>query len=896
MSDRKYYMYSVQECAVIIGSDPDTGLTDEEAAARLEKYGKNKLEEGKRKTVLRMFYEQFKSLMIIILLAAALISGFLGEYTDTVIILVVVILNAVLGVLQENKAEKALEALKKMSSPFARVIRGGTAKSIKSEEVVPGDLILIEAGDFIPADIRLSESASLRIEESALTGESVPVEKMTAAIPEADTVVGDMTNMAFLSSSVAYGRGKGIAVGTGMDTEVGKIADLISKAENEETPLQKKLAELGKYLSILVVVISIIIFTAGVLQKRDYFEMFLTAVSLSVAAIPEGLPAIVTIVLALGVQRMAKRNAIIRKLPAVETLGSTEVICSDKTGTLTQNKMTVKEIFLNDTINTLNNVDRHEPGIGVFMQVLALCNDAKLPAAESPILKDGSDEQSAMRVLGDPTEIALVNFAADNGYNKNDMEAEYPRKNEIPFDSIRKLMTTVNLIGENPRILTKGAPDMLVERCSHIFINGEILPLDDTYKEKINAANSDMASKALRVLAMAYRDIDLLPDNLTSAETENHLVFIGLTGMMDPPRYEVKDAVRICREAGMKPVMITGDHRDTATAIAKELSMIQYESEVITGSELDLISKDDFARTIGSFSVYARVSPEHKVRIVEAWKQDGKVVAMTGDGVNDAPALKIADIGVGMGITGTDVAKSVSDMVLSDDNFATIVVAVEEGRKIYSNIRKAIQFLLSANLGEVLTLFAATMLNWTILLPIHILWINLVTDTFPALALGFEKAESDVMKKPPVRSGASFLAGGMGANILYQGILEGIITLAAYFAGRVLYEDNTVAMTVAFATLGLVQLSHAYNVRSDTKSVLSSVTPFNPYLLGAVLISALLQVAVIIIPGLNSIFKVSHLTLEQWGLVVLFSLSIIPMVEIVKLLKYLLKKLPARKP
>ncbi|MDD5603554.1 MAG: HAD-IC family P-type ATPase, partial [Eubacteriales bacterium] len=576
-----FHSISYEITAEKLQTSVDTGLSSEEAASRLATYGHNILQEGKKKSLLIMFYEQFKSVMIIILLAAAAISAALGEYTDTAIIALVVVLNAVLGVLQENKAEKALEALKKMSSPYARVLRGGEVSSIKSEDIVPGDVILMEAGDFVPADIRLTESASLKIEEAALTGESVPSEKDALAVTEDKSVVGDRINMAFLSSSVTYGRGRGIAIATGMDTEVGKIAGMLSKSEAEETPLQKKLAELGKYLSIIVVAVSVIIFITGVLQKRDYFEMFLTAVSLSVAAIPEGLPAIVTIVLALGVQKMAKRNAIIRKLPAVETLGSTEIICSDKTGTLTQNKMTVKEIYINDTVFKGTLVDREMPALDIFMQVMALCNDSRLPAA-------GTDaENSAPGALGDPTEVALVNYAFKNGYNKNELEKSYPRKNEIPFDSARKLMTTVNLVGSSIRIMTKGAPDMLVERCTHISIDGKTLPFDDTFKEKAAAANSEMGSKALRVLAMAYRDLDasgsekLQEASLTSEETETDLVFLGLAGMMDPPRYEVKDAVRVCREAGMRPVMITGDHRDTAAAIARELRISEKDSEII---------------------------------------------------------------------------------------------------------------------------------------------------------------------------------------------------------------------------------------------------------------------------------------------------------------------------
>lgn len=871
--EKNFYNLSPDEALNALDSKK-SGLTDAEVTERLSKYGKNELEEGKKKSIIMMFLQQFKDLMIIILLVASVISGVLGELTDTFIILAVVIINAVLGVFQESKAEKALEALKKMSSPNSKVSRNGEAKVIKSEELVPGDIVFLEAGDFVPADMRLIESASLKIEEAALTGESVPSEKNLDAVESIDTPLGDRKNMAYSGSSVTYGRGCGVVTATGMKTEVGKIAGMLSKEENEETPLQRKLSELGKFLTIGIIAIAVFIFIVGVVNGHEYLEMFLTAVSLAVAAIPEGLPAIVTIVLALGVQKMSKRNAIIRKLPAVETLGCTEIICSDKTGTLTQNKMTVKEAFFNNTLVSANEVRAEATDFDTFIEIMTLCNDSKL-----------SFDRDASKLVGDPTETALITFGLDKGFSKIDLDKEMPRKEEIPFDSDRKLMTTINNINGKLRVLTKGAPDVLLDRCKFILLNGEIIPITKEHIDAVKNANSNMAKKALRVLAMAFKEVPNIPENMSPDHVEQDLVFSGLIGMIDPPREEVKDAVRVCREAGIRPVMITGDHRDTAAAIAKELNIISDESQVITGSELDKISEKDFSDKVTNYSVYARVSPEHKVRIVKAWRERGKIVAMTGDGVNDAPALKASDIGVGMGITGTDVSKGVSDMVLSDDNFATIVYAVEEGRKIYSNIRKAIQFLLSANLGEVLTLFVATMLNWTILLPIHILWINLVTDTFPALALGVEKAEKDIMQQPPRKAKSSIFSDGVGVKIAYQGILEGAITLFVFYLANKLYNHPTTSITMAFATLGLIQLAHSFNVRSNTKSIFQIGLASNPYLLLANLVSGLLLVLVIILPGVNDIFKVDHLTLAQWGIVIAASFSIIPIVEIVKFVR-----------
>ncbi|NLD48184.1 MAG: calcium-translocating P-type ATPase, SERCA-type [Clostridiaceae bacterium] len=876
-----YHVLSIEEAIKSLNSSVN-GITEEEALKRIDLYGRNKLEEGKKRTIFMMFIEQFKNIMIIILLIAAAISVYLGEATDAVIILLVVAINSVLGVMQESKAEKALLALKKMSSPYAKVKRDGEVKKIKSEDVVPGDIILLEAGDFVPADMRLVESFSLKIEESALTGESVPVEKNTDKIEQEDIVIGDRKNMAYMGSSVTYGRGIGFVSGTGMNTEVGKIAGYITNAEVEVTPLQKKLEEMSKYLSVGVVVIAVIIFIAGILRQRPAFDMFLISVSLAVAAIPEGLPAIVTIVLAMGVQKMAGNNAIIRKLPAVETLGSTEIICSDKTGTLTQNKMTVKEVFINGNLFPEDKLSEECRDLELFMQIMSLCNDSKITRVDN----------DSVNVIGDPTETALIYFAGNKGFDKDEMERTIPRRNEIPFDSDRKLMTTIHAVDRGYRVMTKGAVDVLLKNCTHISVNGVVQPVTEKLANDINKANKAMGDKALRVLALAYRDFDNMPEDITPDKIERDLVFVGLVGMIDPPREEVKEAVKTCIAAGIRPVMITGDHRDTAAAIAKELNIIKDESGIITGSELDKISDEVFDKDVTKYSVYARVSPEHKVRIVKAWKKNGKVVAMTGDGVNDAPALKTADIGVGMGITGTDVSKSVSDMVLSDDNFATIVLAVREGRKIYSNIRKSIQFLLSANMSEVITLFIATMLNWEILSPIHILWINLVTDAFPALALGVEREEKDIMKQKPRKSEKSFFADGIGVSVIYQGLVLGLVTLGVFQLGTAMFpsEDNIIARTMAFAVLGIIQLTHSMNVRSNEKSLFSIGLFTNMYLIGAVILSLLLQLIVIVVPFLNTIFKVTQIGLQQWLIVLAASIIVIPIVEAVKLVSRLADK------
>ena len=874
-----YHTMPIEEVLNYLKTDSN-GLTDEEAAKRRAIYGKNALEEAKRKTIFSMFIEQFKNIMIIILLIAAVISGFLKEVTDAIVILVVVIINAVIGVIQENKAEHALEALKKLSLPYAKVKRDGTLKMIKTDEIVPGDIVYLEAGDFVPADMRLIETINLKIDEAALTGESVPIDKFTKEITEKDIVIGDKKNMAFSGTIVVYGRGVGVATHTGMNTEVGKIAGFISKSEPEETPLQKKLAEMSKYISVGVVAIAVIIFLTGLINGRELLEMFLTSVSLAVAAIPEGLPAVVTIVLAIGVQKMSNQNAIIRKLPAVETLGCTNIICTDKTGTLTENIMTVTHMYLNREVRPVNEANPASNGFDIFMQIMTLCNNS------SSNLKEGNKN----RFVGDPTEVALLNFAYSKGFTKEDLELKMPRVNEIPFDSVRKLMTTINLDKNSGkyRVFTKGAPDVLIKRCNRLLINGEVVPLTQEYLDEIEKANNYMASKALRVLGMAYKDIESIPQNITSEIIENDLIFVGLTGMIDPPRKEVKDAIKICKHAGIRPIMITGDHKDTALAIAKELGIISDESQLITGSELDKLSDEIFEKQVEKYSVYARVSPEHKLRIVKAWKKKGMVVAMTGDGVNDAPALKSADIGIGMGITGTDVSKDVSDMVLADDNFATIVLAVKEGRRIYSNIRKVIHYLLSANLGEVLTLFIATLLNWPILLPIHILWINLVTDSLPALALGVEEADKDIMEQKPANYNTSIFSNGLGINIICHGIVEGFITLFIFYIGITKYTVE-VSTTMAFATLGLIQLVHAFNVRTGDKSAFSKKFASNKSLLWALLVSGILQIIVIVIPYFNHIFEVSYLNLNQWLWVVAASLSIIPVVEIIKFMKAKIK-------
>lgn len=853
----------------------EQGLSEQQVQERLVKHGKNVLNQQQTSSLLQKFLAQFKDFMIIVLLAAALIAGLTGEVVDAVIILVVVVLNAVFGVFQEAKAEEAINALKEMSAPKAAVRRGGEIVTVKSEDLVPGDVVLLEAGDIIPADLRLIEVASLKVEESALTGESVPVDKSAERLAAADLAIGDRTNMAFMNSNVTYGRATGVVVATGMQTEVGRIAGMIEAADETTTPLQANLTQLGKSLTILILIIAAIVFGMGMWRQTETLvDMLLTAISLAVAAIPEGLPAIVTITLALGTQRMAKRHAIVRKLPAVETLGSTDIIASDKTGTLTQNKMTVEKVYRNRQL-----VDAHKQHFQPadrLAQVMILSNDTKM---------------TTEGLTGDPTETALVQYQLDQDFSVEQLLSDMPRVGEIPFDSERKLMTTVHPLADGRYLIAvKGAPDELLKRVTQIDLKDAVYPLETTTREQILTTNHDMATQALRVLAFAYRIVPEVPTNLTSATTEQDLIFAGLVGMIDPERPEVEQAVADAKSAGIRALMITGDHRDTAAAIATRLGIIDKgeTDAVITGAELDEMDDATFAKRVGDFAVYARVAPEHKVRIVNAWQRHGKVVAMTGDGVNDAPALKAADIGIGMGITGTEVSKGASDMILADDNFSTIVVAVEEGRKVFANIQKAIQYLLSANLGEVLTLFMMTMLGWQILAPVHILWINLVTDTLPAIALGIEPMEKNIMRQPPRGRQSNFFSGGVLTGILYQGLLEGLITLGVYWFA-ITYPVHSAtglahadALTMAFATLGLIQLFHAFNSKSIHGSLFTVGLFKNKFFNWAILIAFGLLAATILIPGLNGMFHVTHLDWHQWATVLIASFLMVVIVEIVK--------------
>lgn len=861
-----------------------TGLSEDEVQQRIEKYGKNVLATKGKTTLIQKFLEQFKDLMIIVLLIAALISVFVGEGVDAIIILLVVVLNAIFGVFQESKAEEAIDALKGLAAPQAHVRRAGRVQTVKSEDIVPGDIVILEAGDIVPADLRLIESASMKMEEAALTGESVPVNKTVSVIDEENPALGDRKNMAFMNSNVTFGRGEGVVVGTGMQTEVGRIADLINNADETVTPLQRNLAKLSKTLTWLILAIAVIVFIVGMVRGQEtLIDMLLTAISLAVAAIPEGLPAIVTITLALGTQRMAKRHAIIRKLPAVETLGSTEIIASDKTGTLTQNKMTVEKVFVDNQLFDAKDVN--PDATTRLYDLMILNNDTKKIDDE---------------LVGDPTETALIAFNDEKEYTTNSVIKEYPRVAEVPFDSERKLMSTVNQLADGKYLLTvKGAPDELLKRATSYVVKGQTMEMTEEELQKIRTTNHELATQAIRVLGFAYQVLDQVPETLESEAVEKDLIFAGLIGMIDPERVEVAQAIEEAHDAGIRTLMITGDHRDTAGAIAKRLGMItddELETAVITGAELDQQSDAQFAKNVDQYAVYARVAPEHKVRIVNAWQKKGKIVAMTGDGVNDAPSLKQADIGIAMGITGTEVSKGASDMVLADDNFATIVVAVEEGRKVFANIQKAIQYLLSANLGEVLTLFVMTMMGWQILAPVHILWINLVTDTFPAIALGLEPAEKNVMKQKPRGKNSSFLSGGVASNVVYQGLLEGIITLFVY-AMALRFPDHAGAaqmhadaLTMAFATLGLIQLFHAFNSKSIHGSIFSATTWKNKFFNWSILVSFVLLAMTIVVPGLNSLFHVSNLNLHQWTIVILSSLSMIIIVEVVKLIQRTLKK------
>ena len=902
MRKRNWFNKTFKEVEKELETDLEKGLSKEKVKQKQEKYGFNELQQVAKKSLFQRFLEQFKDFSIIVLIIAAIVSGIVGVLqgegiTDTIIILIVVIVNAIIGVAQESKAEKSLEALQKLSDHASKVIRDENMQIVPAKELVPGDIVVLDTGDYIPADLRILEAVNLKTQESSLTGESVPVEKTSGIIEEQEIGIGDRKNMLFSSSLVTYGRGKGIVVETGMTTEVGKIAGMINSTEKQQTPLQQKLDKLGKTLGIAALVICVVIFILGILQGKEIISMFMTAVSLAVAAIPEGLVAVSTIVLAIGVQKMVKKNAIVKRLPAVETLGSATVICSDKTGTLTQNKMTVEKIFWNDATREASNISDDEIDEELTKLVYAnmLCNDTKVSV-------DGT-------LTGDPTETALV----DMGFKLNFDPSIYDRMErvqEIPFDSDRKLMTTVNKVGDKYVVYTKGGIDEILKRCNSYEIGGQISEELESYINKIRQENEKMAKNALRVLGCAYKEIDHIPTKEEMKTIENDLIFIGMVGMIDPPREEAKLAVEKCKTAGIKTVMITGDHKITATAIAKKLGILENDDEAITGLELEQMTDEELEKNVRHYSVYARVSPEHKVRIVKAWQKNGEVVAMTGDGVNDSPALKKADIGCAMGIVGTDVAKEAADVILTDDNFATVVSAVEEGRKIYDNILKVIQFLLSSNIGEVVVLFFATLLTplfgkWfgitdinglEILLPIHILWINLVTDSLPALALAFDPANSDIMQRKPIKPGKGIFTKGMTWRVVYQGIMIGGLTLAAFMIGLATTKEPIgtltldqskieVGQTMAFVTLALSELVHVFNVRDNKKSIFRTGIFNNMKLIGAIIISAALMFVILLIPGLREIFSIPVLPTENIIELICLVLAPIVIVEIFKLLK-----------
>ncbi|MBU5279633.1 cation-translocating P-type ATPase [Ligilactobacillus animalis] len=871
----KYYQLTGEQALAELKSSAN-GLTEAEVKARQEKYGPNVLESKKHTTLLQKFIAQFKDLMIVILMVAALVAMLAGEVSDALIIFLVVILNAVFGVFQEAKAENAIDALQEMTTPYSRVKRNGVVMQVKSDEIVPGDIVLLEAGDIVPADMRILESSSLKIEEAALTGESVPVDKESSVLTEKEPPLGEQSNLCFMNTSVTYGTAEAVVFATGMQTQVGHIATMLDEVDNSVTPLQKNITHLSKVLTVLILIIAVVIFVFGVMTGREsVLDMLLTAISLAVAAIPEGLPAIVTITLALGTQTMAKRKALVRKLPAVETLGTTEIIASDKTGTLTQNKMTVEQLYTDHNLVAADSF-KVSPEKRLA-QIMILANDSQ----ETP---DG--------LVGDPTETALIQYYLDRQMDVKQVQNDFPRINSIPFDSERKMMSAIVSHAGQRYLMTKGAVDEILQRTTKIEDNGEVRPITQADKDKILNTNQELALEALRVLGFAYKPLTEAESNVeaTSDNFENDLIFAGMIGMIDPQRPEVKDAVAEAKSAGIRPLMITGDHKDTARAIAIRLGIIQPDDEsgVITGRDLDTMSDEELKQNVAKYSVYARVAPEHKVRIVKAWQAHGKIVAMTGDGVNDAPALKTADIGVGMGITGTEVSKNASDIVLADDNFATIILAVREGRKVFANIQKAIQYLLSANLGEVLTLFMMTMLNWSIFAPVQILWINLVTDTFPAIALGVEKGEKDIMKKKPRGSKSNFLSNGVGSSIIYQGILEGVLTLGVYWIAinypfhETSAQIHADALTMSYATLGVIQLFHAFNSKSIHGTIFSKETFNNKYFNIAVLASAVLLAMTIFVPAFNSTFHVTTLALEQWGIVLGAGALMIIIVEVVK--------------
>lgn len=887
----KYYLESSSEVFGEVKST-ENGLTSEQARRRSAETGKNKLAEGKKTPLILRFLSQFADPMIIILIAAAVISAITSvlqkEFpSDVIIIMFVVIVNAILGVYQESKAEKAIEALQKMAAATTKVLRDGKVCEIPSEDLTVGDVVLLEAGDAVPADGRIFESASLKIEESALTGESVPVNKFIKAIGlegQKDVPLGDRKNMMYMGSTVVYGRGKAVITSIGMDTEMGKIAGALSSAKDEQTPLQKKLGQLSKILSFIVLGICVFMFAfdivralvTGTEMNLDFLlGSFMLAVSLAVAAIPEGLAAVVTVVLSIGVTNMSKKNAIIRKLTAVETLGCAQIICSDKTGTLTQNKMTVVEHYCDNE--------------KMLAEGMALCTDVNLD-------DDGN-------LVGEPTEMALVAYSMSLGMNKNELLKSAPRVGEAPFDSNRKMMSTIHKTADGILQFTKGAPDEILKHCTRIYKNGEVSPLTDADRDAVLKKNKEFADRALRVLACGYKQLSCVPEDQSPDNIENELVFCGLVGMIDPVRPEVKAAIEECRGAGIRPIMITGDHKDTAVAIALELGIIKDKSEAITGAELDDISDEDFKEKVTQYSVYARVQPEHKVRIVNAWKSRGMITAMTGDGVNDAPSIKSADIGVGMGITGTDVTKNVADMVLADDNFATIVSAVEEGRRIYDNIRKSIQFLLSSNLSEVMAIFTANLLGFTILKPVHLLWINLVTDCFPALALSMEKGEKNLMKRPPRKSSDGIFAGGVGFDVVYQGLFVTLLTLAAYFighfmeAGRWEITESADGMTMAFLTMSMCEIFHSFNMRSQHGSTVSMLLhgSFNKYIFGSTVLSLITTALVIEVPFLADAFDFTTIDAREFFTALGLAFLIIPLVEIVKAIERAVIKNKAKK-
>lgn len=907
--EKNWFSKSVDEVKKELLTDLEKGLTDEQISKQREKFGKNELKAQKKKSLFVKFLEQFKDFMIIVLIIAAIISGVVGYMqgegiTDSIIILIVVIVNAIIGVAQEAKAEKSLEALQKLSSHSAKVMRNGILTAVPSKELVPGDIVILDTGDFVPADLRIIEAANLKSQESSLTGESVPVEKYSEVIKDEKVGIGDRVNMLFSSSLITYGRGKGIVVETGMNTEVGKIAGIINDTEKAETPLQIKLNKLGKTLGLVALAICAFIFIIGLIYGKEPLDMFMTAVSLAVAAIPEGLAAVSTIVLAIGVQRMVKKHAIVKKLPAVETLGSATVICSDKTGTLTQNKMTVKKIFYDNKLVDIDKIEQNEikDDLEKLVYVSMLCNDTKV----------GRDNE----LTGDPTETALVDMGFVLDF-KPELFEMLPRVGEIPFDSNRKLMTTIHKYEDKYLVYTKGGVDELLKRCNKYILNNEIKNDLNNFKNSIQNINEKMAKEALRVLAMGYKELDHMPSDEEMKNIESDLIYVGMVGMIDPPREEAKVAVAKCKTAGIKTVMITGDHKITATAIAKSLGILENESEAITGAELEEMSDEDLAKNIRKYSVYARVSPEHKVRIVRAWQKNGEIVAMTGDGVNDAPALKTADIGCAMGMVGTDVAKEAADVILTDDNFATVVSAVEEGRRIYDNILKAIQFLLSSNVGEIIVLFVAILITPLLskafgidikliepLLPIHILWVNLVTDSLPALALAVDPAEKDVMTRKPLKPGKGIFTKGMTWRIVYQGIMIGLITLAAFCIGLATPESSLpevynnegvrlsneevkveIGQTMAFTVLALSELVHVFNIRNNKKSIFKTGIFNNSKLILAIAVSAALMFVILLIPSLRQIFSIPVLPLGNIIETILLVLAPLAIVELFKLFK-----------